>query len=299
MNPPSNVSEFPAEAQRNVAERTAETRPLYWSVRRELWENRFLYLAPLVVNAFVLLGSIISIITGAQRGGSVVGAFRMAPAPIMLSTFIVAAFYSLDALYGERRDRSILFWKSLPVSDRTVVFSKVLITLAVLPLIALTLSIATLLVLLVVSTPVLLANGQSPIALWRELGLFETILVMIYGLSVHALWFSPIYGWLMLVSAWARRAPLLWATLPALTIAGVERIAFNSWYFVSLLRYRATGAMREAFVFRARGSGESIDHLTQLEPVRYLSAPGLWLGLVFAAGCVGAAIRLRRAREPI
>ena len=109
------------------------TRPFTWSVRRELWENRSLYVAPLVVTAFVLLGSFISLLglparmqalpalDEAARHAMAVKPFSMAPAPIMLATLLVGIFYALDALYGERRDRSILFWKSLPVSDLTTV----------------------------------------------------------------------------------------------------------------------------------------------------------------------------------
>src|SRR5688500_3753928 len=83
----------------------------------------------------------------------------MAPAPIMLTTLIIAFFYGLDALHGERRDRSILFWKSLPVSDRTPVLSKVLVMMAVLPGIALRLSWAIQFVLFMVGTVVLQASG--------------------------------------------------------------------------------------------------------------------------------------------
>ena len=115
---------------------TGTTRPLYWSVRRELWENRSIYIAPLAVAAIVLLGSLISVVVTAHQIrdlpgiepasqlGAVVKPFKVAPAPIMLATFLVGIFYALEALYGERRDRSLLFWKSLPVSDLTTVLSK-------------------------------------------------------------------------------------------------------------------------------------------------------------------------------
>src|SRR5688572_4859837 len=110
----SSIPEYPIDS----------TRPLYWSVRRELWENRSVVLAPLIVAAVVLFGTLLSTISlpkKVRQNAVIVQPFQMAPAPIMLAMFIVAAFYSLDALYGERRDRSILFWKSLPVSDRTTV----------------------------------------------------------------------------------------------------------------------------------------------------------------------------------
>lgn len=288
---------------------TSPRRPLYWSVRRELWENRSTYIAPLVVTAVVLFALLISTIglpkkmravsalDPAKQHAAIVMPYSMAPAPIMLATFIVGIFYSLDALYGERRDRSILFWKSLPVSDRTTVLSKASIPLVALPLIAFVLGVATLFIMLFLSTAVLLANRMSPATLWAELWFVQEPLIMLYSLAVHALWFAPIYGWLMLISAWARRTPFLWAVLPPFAISAVERIAFHTYYFNSLLKYRVTGAMTEAFAVEGRHG--IADRLSQLTPVKFLSTPGLWVGLIFAAAFFAAAVRLRRHREPM
>ena len=121
---------------------------------------------------------------------------------------------------------------------------------------------------------------------------------MIYGLTVHALWFAPIYGWLLLVSVWARRTPVLWAALPLFAIPLVEKIAFNSSHFGSLLKYRVIGAMAEAFAAEAQGD-VVIDRLAQLDPGRFLSSPGLWSGLAAAAIFLATAVQLRRRGEPI
>ncbi len=269
------------------------TRPLYWSIRREVWENRSIYIAPLVVTAIVLFGSAISLLV---KPGSMTP-FRMAPAPIMLTTFIVGFFYSIDALYGERRDRSILFWKSLPVSDRTAVLAKMAVPLVVLPLIAFVLSLVTVIILLFVGTLSMVATGKNPGPVWADV-LFVQPIIMFYGLTVHALWFAPIHGWLLLLSAWAKRAPMLWAVLPPFLIAMAERGVFKTKHFPSFVGYRFMGAMREAFGDTKKGE-HSIDALSQLTPWRFLTSPGLWLGLIFAAACLAAAIRLRRNREPI
>jgi ABC-2 type transport system permease protein len=301
----------PFASQVNAAA-AVPTRPLYWSVRRELWENRSVYVAPLAVAAFVLFGFLISTIglprrmrtvsalEPAKQHSVVVTHYSMAPAPIMLATFLVGMFYSLDALYSERRDRSILFWKSLPVSDLTTVLSKASIPLVVLPLIAFVLSVATLVIMLLLSTVVLLANGVSPATLWAEVRFFQEPLIMLYGLAVHALWFAPIYGWLLLVSVWARRTPVLWAALPLFAISVVEKLAFNTSHFPSLLRYRLTGAMAEAFaVTPQRGAVGIIDQLSQLDPARFLGSAGLWSGLAAAAVFLVTVVRLRRRGEPI
>ncbi|MBW3565401.1 MAG: ABC transporter permease [Acidobacteria bacterium] len=310
MNEQSHTPVETIPVDESAAEGSTLTRPLYWSMRRELWENRSITLAPLAVSAFVLLGSLISVVMmrgkieshptqdPAEMLAMVVRPFSMAPAPIMLASFIVGVFYCLDALYGERRDRSILFWKSLPVSDRTTGISKILVPLVVLPLIAFVLSVITQSVMLAVSVPVLLNSAVSPWALWTELRFFQGLVIMLYGLTVHALWFAPIYGWLVLVSAWARRAPFLWAVLPLFAMSAVERIAFSSSWFSSMLRYRVLGAMKTAFTFEPGSEGD-VHRLSQLTPAEFLSSAGLWVGLAFAVAFVAAAIRLRRHREPI
>jgi ABC-2 type transport system permease protein len=301
---------YPPGPQQAAPLSMPETRPMYWSVRRELWENRSIYIAPLVVAAVVLfatsLGTIglprrmreFSTLDPAKGHASIATHFSMAPAPIMLAAFIVGFFYCLDALYGERRDRSILFWKSLPVSDRTTVLSKAGIPFVVLPLIAYALSVAAQIVLLMLGTMALLGSGQNPATWWGEVRFFQGLLIMFYGLTVHTLWFAPIYGWLLLISAWARRSPILWAVLPPLAVAAVERIVFSTSSFMHMLGYRVTGAMVEAFALKPTGGGD-INRLSQLDPAKFLSAPGLWVGLALAAVFLAAAVRLRRNREPI
>jgi ABC-2 type transport system permease protein len=295
------------DSQPIAPETMSRTRPLYWSVRRELWENRSIYIAPLVVTAVVLFGSLftaftlpgkirnLSTLEPAKRA-AVVRPFHMTPAPIMFTTLLVGLFYSLDALYGERRDRSILFWKSLPVSDRETVLSKASIPLVILPLTGVVLSIATLTFLISLSTMVLLGSGVSPAPLLSRLNLFTEAVIMLYGVTVHALWFAPIYAVLLLVSAWAKRTPVLWVTLPPLAIAALEHMLSKTKHFAEFVGYRVTGAMDAAF---EHVPNRDISRLSQLTPGEFLTTPGLWIGLLVAAASLAATIRLRRNREPI
>lgn len=272
----------------------------YWSIRREVWENRSVYIAPLCVAALALFGTFFTLFGLAAKlraGAPVAGRFEAASSPIMLTTFIVGFFYSADALFGERRDRSILFWKSLPVSDRTTVLSKATIPMVVLPLIGLALSVTVQLILLMLGSMAVAARGVNPAALWARVNVFEQVFVLVYGVTVHVLWFAPINGWLLLVSGWAKRLPLMWAILPAVAIAMLERLVFRTRFFSNMIQYRLLGGMREAFSVEI--TGHTRIGFAHLDPVRFLSSSGLWVGLVFAAACLAAAIRLRGRREPI
>jgi ABC-2 type transport system permease protein len=285
------------------------TRPMYWSIRREVWENRSLYIAPAIVAGFALFGFLVSsshllrtmrglaAMDAAKQRNAVSIPYSMAASMILLTGFVVGAFYCLDALNGERRDRSILFWKSLPVSDRTTVLSKVLIPLAVLPLLTFAIALITQSIMLILSSLILAGNGISPVALWMKLPLVQMTFVMFYGLTVHALWYAPIYAWLLLVSAWARRATFIWAILPFFAMFVVGSLAFGTKFISSIVRYRFLGAMSEAFTVNAGRT--PITRMTQLDPIGFLTSAGLWVGLIFAAACIAAAIRLRRNREPI
>jgi ABC-2 type transport system permease protein len=282
-------------------------RHLYWSLRRELWENRYLYLVPLgaagvvlfataVRTPFTLPGRLASLpsLEPLKQQTTLAMPFSMAASVIFIITYIVAAFYCLDALYGERRDRSILFWKSLPVSDRTTVLSKAAVPLVVLPLLIFAVALGVQILLLLWSTLVAVMSGHSPSPLWTRVPLLRMTLVMVYGGVVHALWHAPLYAWLLLVSAWARRMPILWALLPIVAIAMLERIAAGTSYFCALMQYRLAGAMTRAFDFKAKTG-----IVPGVEPLRFLATPGLWLGLLVAAAFLALAVRLRRQRDPI
>jgi ABC-2 type transport system permease protein len=309
MNTQSNaIHESALDSQGIAPAVMSATRPMYWSVRRELWENRSIYVAPLVVAAVTLFGFLISTIgpphkmralsalDPAHQRETVAMPYDFAAGLIMATTFIVGVFYCLDALHGERRDRSILFWKSLPVSDLTTVLSKASIPLVVLPLLTFAIVVATQFIMLLLSTAVLLGSGLSVATLWTQLSLFQMSLMLLYHLlTVHVLWHAPIYGWLLLVSGWARRAAFLWAVLPVLAICVVEKIAFNTSHFAAMLGYRFAGGA-EAVAFPGRFP---IDPGMQLTLGKFLSSPGLWIGLVFAAAFLAAAVRLRRYQGPI
>src|SRR6476469_7178548 len=287
-------------------DRPAPPQPFYWSVRRELWENRSIYVAPIFVAIVVLFGFFVStiglperrrevlLLDTAKTRAAIEVPYNMAAIMLILTAFIVGVFYCLDALYGERRDRSILFWKSLPVSDSTTLLSKATIPLVVLPLVTFAIVVATQFIMMLWTSVLLISHGMSPASTWTYVPLFKNSFILLYGLAAIALWHAPIYGWALLVSGWARRATFLCAVVPFLAIGFFEKITFGTSYFASMLKDRLMGFAPKSFVFQMH----SVD-CPQLTPGAYLSSPGLWLGLIAAAVFIVIAIRLRRYRGPL
>ena len=276
------------------------TRAMYWSVRRELWENRSIYVAPLVVAALIVFGFFIAAIAGSNtvkldaQPDKLAAPFNLAAVLMMGTTFIVAIFYCLEALHGERRDRSVLFFKSMPVSDVTTVLSKAAIPLVVLPLITFVLTFATQLIMLLLGSAIALISGHSAAVLWTKLPWFQMSGMLLYHLlSVHSLYYAPIFAWLLLVSAWVKRAPILWAALPLLAIGMLEKMAFNTSHFGAMLASRISGGAQDDGM---RRGAMMLGHFNLGE---FLTSPGLWIGLVVTAAFLAAAVRLRRYRAPI
>jgi len=306
--PTNATSDSRLESQVVAPPTVSAISPMYWSVRRELWEHRSIFIAPLAVASVFLLGFAISAVRQPARmraasaldpihqRAAIAGSYDMAAVLMMLTAMIVGVFYCLDALYGERRDRSTLFWKSLPVSDRTAVLAKASIPLLVLPLLAFAITVAMHLIMLVLHSAALAASGQSVAALWSLMAIFRSSLVLLYHLiAVHALSHAPFYAWMLLVSSWAPRAPLLWALLPPIAIGFFEKLAFDTTHFVALLWHALEGGTA---AMPMSGSFPT-DPMTHLTPGAFLSDPGLWLGLAATAAFLAGAMGLRRSRGPL
>ena len=281
------------------------TQPFLWSVRRELWEFRSIYVVPLVVAGIFVIGYLIGWPSHAGAAirkpeglhDAVSGPFEFVGMFLMAISFIVAIFYCTEALHAERRDRSILFWKSLPISDLTAVLAKISIPMFVIPLIAVVLTIVTNLIMLLLGIVILLGMGQPLGLLWSNVNLGQIWVMMAYHMFLlHGLWMAPVYGWLLLVSAWARRLPFLWAVLPWAAVAALERVVFNASGFLRSLGNVLGGAPgSDAYP----GSATAAHSWAHLHLSQAVFSPGLWVGFGFAALCVYGAANLRRRRGPV
>jgi ABC-2 type transport system permease protein len=280
-----------------------------WALRRELWENRWLWLAPSAIAVALLIGFIayafrlpgtiaaLDALDALHFHQAILEPYDVVAGILMAVGLLSAVIYCVDALYGERRDRSLLLWKSLPVSDLETVLAKLSIPVLVLPLICWVLTVALYILMLVISTAILAVHGESATILSAAPQLLPNVLALLYHLvALHGIAFAPIYGWMLLVSAWAPRAPLAWAILPPAVIAVIERIAFGTTRFAGMLVSPMSG--RGGGSTRMAAGGGFMDQLMVPSLGQLIVTPALWIGLIIAALFVFGATRLRRAAQP-
>ncbi|MBS0379291.1 MAG: hypothetical protein JSS29_12445 [Proteobacteria bacterium] len=278
-------------------------------MRREFWEHRALWLVPTLFAGFMAAAALVSTrasisIDDADRvhadRAMVLNVSQDAFAGIIFAVAaVVVSFYVLDCLYAERKDRSILFWKSLPVSDGLTVLSKFLVAILAVPLLAFVLATVSHLIALIAWSvraryggfPDLI--GFEPVAWVR--GEAFLLVIMLLG----ALWYAPVVAACMLMSVWIKRAPLLWAFLGPFLLWLGEIIVFRTHYVGSVLQYRAAGIWRE--LFSRNGHEISINGnshlLSDLNWGAAFTNANLWLGVVAAGLFLYAAARVRRYRD--
>ncbi|WP_369060860.1 hypothetical protein ABOZ73_03810 [Caulobacter sp. 73W] len=289
-----------------AASTAQKVRPFYWSLKRELWEHRAIWVAPAAVAALVLLGFVLGSfglpnrVHRAEAGGSTSSLmlpYAVACAGAFIAAALSGAYYCLTCLQGERRDRSILFWKSLPVSDRIAVLAKAAVPMVVQPLAVFAVAVSAHLAMLAWGTIAMLVWNNNPGPLWVHgfPGFMWT--AMAISLPYMALWHAPVIAWLMLVSAWARRATFLWAVIPPVMLGVLERMVFDTSHFFSFLNTRLMGGLAHAVSIG--GQGETpLRGLQDIAVARMIADPNLWIGLVLAALLFEGAVRMRRLREP-
>jgi ABC-2 type transport system permease protein len=306
----------------------------FWMlIQREFWEHRTLWVTPLIVAVLILAG-----VSAQDEWRAVVR--RDLPRPDNLSlpqpqllgvlnldalffvaAALVAVAYLMDCLYAERRDRSILFWRSLPVSDGAVVLAKFTVATVCVPLIFYAAAVVTSLI----AGQILRFRGElaalgsgSPGGDWLEVLRLQAL--VLYGVGATVLWYTPYAAYLMLVSAWARRSVLAWAVTPPLLAALIERVLFDTSVIGRVVQRGFNEVYRLAFRINqevnvtlgdmlqpmrrgggpggggggGRGPGGAPGLDLRVDPSELLASPQLWLGLAVAALLLWGAVMLRR-----
>ena len=283
-------------------------------IQREFWEHRGLWMAPLAIAAVMLLAAAIfghANVSFGNDGGHFNASYPPPVAqlvalgwavPFYLAAAIQASAYLIDCLYAERRDRSILFWRSMPVTDARTVLVKLLVGLVLLPLGAFALAAVSGVAgsaILELRNHDVIINGQSVLALWNTADWLKMQLIMLYGLIAAMLWYAPFAAYLMLMSVWARRSPYAWALLPPVLLVVFEKMMFGTHYIGSIVNGGVGEFLHLAYGLDALHAAGGLGGygLELLTPAQLLASQRLWWGLAAAAGMVALAIRLRRYRD--
>jgi ABC-2 type transport system permease protein len=269
-------------------------------VRRELWEHRGMWIAPLAAAVFLIGMSVFGGVNLQRHTGDiefqnfgpgmkiVQGTTFAVGALISLMVSMAVVGYLLDCLYAERKDRSILFWRSLPVSDRDTVLSKFLVAMLVMPLFGWLLAAVTHAICSAILLAVLPSDLGAPLLrAWSSGGWLQAHAQLLYLLLLTQLWYAPVASWLLLASAVARRSPFIYAFVPLIAVVAVEGIVFGS----SVVRDFLIQRLSLPFPF-----GRHV-LLDDLDGAVLLANPQLWIGVAAAALMVAVAIRLRRYRD--
>ncbi len=320
-----------------------------WLIRREFWEHKGAFFwTPVVVagtlllfivagliygfansnmggiyihgDKFVATGDLIGAIPEAMRSEIVrvaSGSYLAFATPLFLVLPVVLFFYCLAAMYDDRRDRSILFWKSLPISDQETVLSKALTALCVVPLITIAIATVTALVILLLGATAASIKGLNLFApLLASSNLYLSPLVLLALLPVYVAWALPTVGWLLLVSSWARSKVFLWAVgVPLLAVVIIKwfNVVVGSFsnsvidirWFVENIVARGLGGLfpgvwlADANAPAIVGSNNrGIDPTGLLaESWSTLAQPGVWAGVIAGIAMIYLAGRLRRWRD--
>ncbi len=297
-------------------------------IRRELLEHRAIYVAPLVIALLVSLMSITGQVTisgfdhaldigiigatnlGAnERSAGITVLMTSLSSVFVFTMWILIVFYALDALYAERKDRSILFWRSIPLTDFETVLSKLLTALLIIPLITFAAIVITHLIVLLITSIWLGARGANTWHLiWTAAPFFDNWTATLVFLLALPLWLSPFVGWFLFVSAFAKRSPLLMASLPIAVLPLLEKIVFKTYILAEAFFVRSVKMplfqgvdniewlFQEGEDFKTAGDA-SLSLLSLLDLGGFFGSLNLWSGIIVCGLFTTAAIYVRRYRD--
>ena len=295
-------------------------------VRRELWEHRSIWVTPIAIASVVTLGTLTALVFSGkfaeeldvaifaaqnlagdtERRVVLTGFFFVSSQLFLLGLGVLTIFYTLDSLYAERKDKSILFWRSLPVTDAETVISKLLTAMVLIPAVAIVGIIGThILNLIVTSIWVSMKGGDAGTLIWGSVPFLDNWLAMAIAIFGGAIWMSPFLGWFLFVSAYTKRSPLLMAFLPLVLIPMLEGIFARSTYFAEAVWGR--GAKIPLFAdldiegFFDDGppeiTKEMISLLAHIDLGKFFTSVDTWLGVIVCGLLTTAAIYVRRFRD--
>ena len=295
-------------------------------IKRELWEHRAIYVTPAAIAVIVTLGvlamlmlasgfakeldlaifSAQNIAGDAERRAALTAFFVGTSWVFLVALMFLTVFYSLDSMYAERKDKSILFWRSMPATDAETVISKLVTAAIVIPVVtAAAIWVTHLINLIVISIWVSMKGGDAGMLIWGSISIFDNWFAALIIVVASGMWMSPFIAWFLFVSTWAKRMPIMWAFLPPIVLGLLEWIVFRTKYFLTTIGER--GDMRPLFHSLSlerffeeeqwRDGVENISLLEHIDLVGFVTATGFWSGLLVCGILTTAAIYVRRYRD--
>ncbi|MDJ0908922.1 MAG: hypothetical protein QNI99_06995 [Woeseiaceae bacterium] len=300
-------------------------------LKREFWEHRSIWITPVavaIVMVLVVTAIIIAVAVIGQTHHPEVERLADATLPeeyrragfavflLVFSTVFIAAmwfvviFYSLDSLYAERRDRSILFWRSLPITDSETVVSKLLTAVLAIPIATMAVIMVSHLVWLILLSIWLGIEGANPFRfVWGAVPLFETWAALFILLLAIPIWFAPLLGWFLFISAWAKRGPLLRAALPIAILPILAYIVFRTWDLAFAILERLSFVALPIYNISDFAERVDDDNLVKilaeaggnptavLDLGKFFTSIEVWAGMVICGLFVTSAIYVRRFKD--
>jgi ABC-2 type transport system permease protein len=306
-----------------------------WLVKREFWEYKGMFLWAPVRLGLLMIALLVAIMIYSGGNGmsfdghnatavlehkaemvaAIANNYIAASIPVLMMLGALVFFYCLGAMFEERRDRSILFWKSLPVSDTMTVMSKVTLALVVAPLISIGVGIISSFVMLMIVGVVMAFQGLNFLgALFSNGDFYLTPLRLIGMWPVYVLWAIPTVGWLLMVSAWARSKVFLWAVgMPILGLIVLKmadyvfKLNLNMEWISHNIVTRILGGLFPG-IWVGFHDGTKVVNMSQFQHGSDMGSAfshawmslmdvGMWGGVVAGALMIFAAIKLRRWRD--
>lgn len=284
-----------------------------WLIRREYWENRAIWTIPAAIGGFMVLAALfgrVDLLSSATQlpSRAVVQLFFVTVAATFFAVMsIYSTWYLLDCLYSDRKDRSVLFWKSMPISDTRTVLSKLATALIVIPMVYFAAAnLTTLLMGFIISVRAIAAVDG---ALWHVDLWLQMQALWLYLIVTSAIWYLPIAAYLLVVSAWAKRAVMLWSILPPIAFIIAERWFLGTQVIAHQMGERVLGLPRVAFNTKM-GSwiSTSVDNGTVAMPANlwsfmdfggFLANSETLIGAAVGVALIVGAIQLRARRTEI
>lgn len=199
---------------------------------------------------------------------------------------IVLSAYALRCLFDDRKNKDILFWRSMPVSETANVVTKLIMIYLVGPSVILMLNLLVVLVALIIGISYFTYHGFGVGQLLMSLingGMYYIPLQIFYELIFSLLMLSPVIGFALFSSAYARKTPFFIFVTPFLLL-GADRVLNSVFGFnvgLSAL-FKAYGSAlvltRDAFML------QHPLHFTQAMIVPLIAC--VLVGAVFTAGAI-------------